>query len=98
MINSRYAVSAYHCFAGIVKMFQNVEGWPPDLKSLDLFTVVAGAYNSRKKQNESKFEIQVCSNALKQQILKHRLHTALTSSSCHLDKALNTEIGVECLL
>ena len=74
LINSRYAVSAYHCFAGVVKMFENVEFWPDDLKSLDLFIVVAGAYNSRKNRNESKFEIQVFSNALKLQILKYKIN------------------------
>ena len=71
LINSRYAVSAFHCIRGIANNFGEMKekyGLSSSTKPLDLLIIVAGAYYSRNytliSDSELEYKFQVSMNLM----------------------------------
>ena len=71
LINSKYAVSAFHCIRGIANNFGEMKekyGLSSSTKPLDLLIIVAGAYYSRNytlnSDSEPEYKFQVSMNLM----------------------------------
>ena len=71
LINSKYAVSAFHCIRGIANNFGEMKekyGLSSPTKPLDLLIIVAGAYYSRNytliSDSEQEYKFQVSMNLM----------------------------------